>query len=125
MKKELRLEREKCTLCGICQGSCPVGSIRVNFQIIQAKFNLNQSFCPDGCDICVRSCPEKALSFDKSLVFYGSEKEWIVKTKRCRICHSALPVISGDFCAECRRKNTVVREGIRWRSVLWKQLSKI
>lgn len=109
MKKELRLEREKCTLCGICQGSCPVGSIKINFQIIQAKFNLNQSLCPDGCDICVKVCPEKALSFDKSLVFYGSEKEWVVKCCRCGKCRKALPKIGGDLCPSCKREKSVIK----------------
>lgn len=109
MKKELRLDREKCSLCGICQGSCPAGSIRINFQIIQAKFNLNQSLCSEGCNVCVRVCPEKALRFDKNLFFYGSEKEWVVKCFRCAKCRKPLPRLEGKLCPSCKREKSVIK----------------
>lgn len=109
MKKELRLDREKCSLCGICQGSCPAGSIRINFQTIQAKFTLNQSFCLPGCNICVKVCTEKALQFDKNLVFYGSEKEWVVKCCRCCECRKTLPRLGERLCSACKRVRAVIK----------------
>lgn len=104
VKKELRLEREKCVLCGICAGSCPVGSIAFFFQHIQAKFNLNQSLCQEGCRICVEQCPQKALSFDKNLTFYGNEKEWVVKCNRCNRCKAPLPKLEQKICPKCKRE---------------------
>lgn len=55
---ELRVNREKCTGCGLCVSVCPV---RV-FQIAEMKSKvINMENC-EGCKACFYQCPENAIS---------------------------------------------------------------
>ncbi len=55
----LRIDREKCTACGICEGSCAFGAIAVQgeYAVVNEQCRL--------CGSCVENCPSGALSLDK------------------------------------------------------------
>jgi ferredoxin/TorA maturation chaperone TorD len=50
-----------CTLCGLCVGSCPLGSLHVLENDSETMLTLNPSQCV-GCNRCARICPQQALS---------------------------------------------------------------
>ncbi len=55
----LRIDQEKCTACGICEGSCAFGAIAVQGEcaVVNEQCRL--------CGSCVENCPSGALSLDK------------------------------------------------------------
>jgi ferredoxin/TorA maturation chaperone TorD len=50
-----------CTLCGLCVGSCPLGSLRMLENGSETMLTLNPSRCV-GCNRCARICPQQVLS---------------------------------------------------------------
>lgn len=53
--KHYKLQRDKCTRCGLCQKICPAGNIELTpFPVFLHK-------C-EGCYACIHACPQKALS---------------------------------------------------------------
>lgn len=50
-----------CTLCGLCIGSCPLGSLRMLENDAETMLTLNPSRCV-GCNRCARICPQQVLS---------------------------------------------------------------
>jgi MinD superfamily P-loop ATPase len=50
----MRLDKEKCTKCGICAKLCPVGNITMDGYPVQG---LKCQYCLRCCSLC----PEKAL----------------------------------------------------------------
>lgn len=56
VKKVARIELEKCTGCGICQGVCPVLAVKV----VQRRARVNEEQCL-GCALCEQRCPEYAV----------------------------------------------------------------
>lgn len=54
----LRIDQEKCTACGICEGSCAFGAIAVQgeYAVVNEQCRL--------CGSCVENCPSGALSLD-------------------------------------------------------------
>jgi uncharacterized protein len=53
---EMKIDRSKCTGCGICIHVCPAGAITVG-----RKAEINQKFCL-VCGTCMMSCPNAAIS---------------------------------------------------------------
>lgn len=55
----LRIDQEKCTACGICEGSCAFGAIAVQgeYAVVNEQCRL--------CGSCVENCPSGALSLDR------------------------------------------------------------
>jgi MinD superfamily P-loop ATPase len=47
------IDKERCKLCGICEGACRFGAIR--------EYEVDHTAC-EGCGVCAYVCPEKAVS---------------------------------------------------------------
>lgn len=54
----LQIDCEKCTACGICEGSCAFGAITVPDACAEVNDNCTL------CGACVENCPEGALSIE-------------------------------------------------------------
>lgn len=66
---KLEVNKEKCTKCGICEKSCPVGNIKMNDG---PKHNKKCQFCMR----CISLCPNKAIYFK------GKEKFTVKRIKQ-------------------------------------------
>ena len=53
--KVARIDKAKCSECGICRDVC-------RFDAITPDYVVEEISC-EGCGVCVWNCPEKAISF--------------------------------------------------------------
>ncbi len=95
---EAVIQRQRCTMCGLCSESC-------RFQAIvrgPEGFTVDPFAC-EGCGLCVRRCPEGAISFPERLC-----GEWMVsRTRIGTMVHARLAPAaenSGRLVAVVRRE---------------------
>ena len=55
----LKLDSDKCSLCGICVEKCPFGALTIEGSGIEVGESCRM------CGLCVRNCPEKAIRFEQ------------------------------------------------------------
>ena len=54
----VKVDKEKCTACGVCVDACPTEAIEVD-----EVAKIDEEKCVD-CGTCVDECPNEALSLD-------------------------------------------------------------
>jgi len=101
------IDENLCSMCGMCATFCPVLAVRLTLTNslrgtqeevkpildvggvphFSKGMNLDNSHCPDGCDLCVKACPREALSFGDS----GLELDRS-RCLSCAHCEDACPV---------------------------------
>ncbi len=67
--KVARIDKSKCTECGICREVC-------RFDAITPDYVVEEISC-EGCGVCVWNCPENAIAFEER-----DSGEWYVSTTR-------------------------------------------
>jgi ferredoxin len=68
----LNINKDACTLCMSCVGSCPEGALLDNLD--EPKLSFIEKQCVQ-CGICVQTCPEKALSLAPRLQTVEERKQ--------------------------------------------------
>ena len=79
----------KCTLCMSCVGACPVGALQDNAERPQLRF-LEKN-CVQ-CGLCVKTCPEQAVSLQPRLLPTAARKQ-------PRVLHESQPFA----CIRCAK----------------------
>ena len=67
--KNAIIHQDKCTQCGLCKELCQFDAIN----IAEGKFEVDSISC-DGCALCFRKCPTKAIEMvdsDDSKLYFG------------------------------------------------------
>lgn len=96
-----------CSMCGLCASFCPVNAIRLvtrntwknteeevrpvldvgGIPHFSKGMELDTSFCPPGCDLCVEACPREALKAGESGIKLDRDR-----CLSCAHCKAVCPV---------------------------------
>jgi 4Fe-4S ferredoxin len=57
-----------CLRCAYCEAACPHGAMEVH-PVYQGTIRLDDSKCPEGCNLCIDVCPVEAIHRDGVHVF--------------------------------------------------------
>lgn len=71
----ISIDKQKCTMCLACVGSCPEKALQDNKEVPQLRFI--EKNCVQ-CGICARTCPEDAIALEPRLLFTREWKEPVV-----------------------------------------------
>ena len=129
---DIRIDQEKCSLCGACARHCPAEALRID-QGSEPRINYSTFNCA-GCKKCVDICPEGAVSIRRVMNLSKLKKDLLVtkasdESARCRNCgqvigkrrlleevekklkKSGFEVLAErmHYCQAC--KNTAARQG--------------
>ena len=61
--RRVKVDREKCTLCGECVKTCPTLALTITSHS-EGKLNINYHVC-NVCMDCIAACPVEALSYGR------------------------------------------------------------
>jgi MinD superfamily P-loop ATPase len=96
---EAEINKEECCSCGLCQQNCRFDAV---FKTDDGKFEIDPALC-EGCGVCYRFCPEKAISFEEAVC-----GKWFVSDTRFgKMVHAKLNIAadnSGKLVSLVREK---------------------
>lgn len=96
------IDQDKCISCGICHEHCHFGAIEIH----KDKFSVNPLRC-EGCGLCARLCPEKAIREEDML----SGKYYISEVKTgSRMVHARLAIGASNSGKLVARVKNMARE---------------
>lgn len=107
---EAVIRQDDCIGCGACLADCRFDAVRMNGKaaVRGATFFIDPVAC-EGCGVCVRFCPEKAIDFQERLC-----GEWMISdTRCCPMVHARLGVAaenSGKLVSTVRREARRIAE---------------
>jgi ferredoxin len=92
---EVKLDKEKCTLCQACFSLCPEGALRIT----DSEVVLDHQKCAN-CSVCVDACPEGALYiFGK--VTKSSVSSFLFEKGKCKRCKQSFFTFHHDGSGLC------------------------
>jgi ferredoxin len=62
----VQVNRARCSLCGVCAGTCPVAALTFSEDAAEARLIFDAARC-DGCRACEEYCPERAIIVKREL----------------------------------------------------------
>ena len=69
---KLKVDRDKCTMCMACVGSCPAAALQDAPQAPQLRFVERNCI---QCGLCANTCPENAITLQPRLLLTGQAKQ--------------------------------------------------
>ncbi len=57
--KEIKIDWDKCTSCGVCIPQCPTGALRIKDRKTM-KMDFDPSKCI-ACELCIKPCPVRCI----------------------------------------------------------------
>lgn len=58
LKRDIRMNKEKCTHCTACVTICPTNALKVNRKTMKVEFDSEKCI---ACELCIPACPYKAM----------------------------------------------------------------
>ncbi len=68
---KVSVDRDKCTMCMACVGSCPASALQDSAQLPQLRFVERNCV---QCGLCANTCPEQAISLQPRLLLTADAK---------------------------------------------------
>ena len=101
--REAVIRQGDCTRCGVCEDLCRFSAVkREKMPSGEVTFSIDPTAC-EGCGVCVRFCPARAIDFPERLC-----GEWMISETRCgTMVHAHLRVAaenSGKLVTTVRRE---------------------
>ena len=96
---------ENCNVCGFCEGICPSGAWKISKSDGKAALTFDATKCA-GCMLCVRKCPENAITFRKNFTWpLESSAKFEAVMIRCRHCGKWFVQCKpeNELCAQCSK----------------------
>lgn len=89
----VRVDADRCTLCGVCAARCPVGALSLSIEGERCELRFRHPLCT-ACGLCVRPCPERAIAVERAVraARLDSSPETVAAAplRRCRNCGESL-----------------------------------
>ena len=58
LKRDVRMNKDKCTHCTVCITICPTKALRVDRNTMTVEFDSEKCI---ACELCIPACPYKAM----------------------------------------------------------------
>jgi ferredoxin len=105
--------RKRCTMCGACGALCPTGAIGTVELDEHSMLYFRSGWCT-ACMLCIKACPEKALSIDEKIdlgkVAESGKPLLRYASAHCPKClNRHIPERTGEDCPVCKKQSEVPR----------------
>jgi MinD superfamily P-loop ATPase len=106
---EAKIIAERCDRCGRCFEVCRFDAIRETAETVGSVSYAVDPLACEGCGVCVRACPKRAISFDEQ-----DRGEWMIsETRHGPMVHARLKPgaeNSGKLVSTVRREAKAIAE---------------
>lgn len=111
--KGVQIDRERCLRCPWCLESCKYDAIKIN-ELLSGNVMIDLEKCPRDCDLCVKTCPTKAIEMRK-------DRKVRLELRHCVFCGSCVIACDKDAIS-LKRKRLSHGEGFSgsWNTALQK-----
>jgi 4Fe-4S ferredoxin len=113
IKVAVKIDKDSCPCCKICETRFPKGTIRVE-KIFEGNLTINREKCPEGCHDCLDVCPIP------SVLYLSNDGKVYVNELNCVYCGVCKIVCPKEDALELNRtriRHTEVRSGA-WNKAL-------
>lgn len=106
--KKMVVEQEKCIACAICINVCPTGALNKTIRN-SALFRYFTSALCINCGLCQEACPQEIIHFESNYTLMDlieENKQLVARVdlNECQICGETIPVIEGNVCTTCQKR---------------------
>jgi Fe-S-cluster-containing hydrogenase component 2 len=105
---KIKIEENKCSVCGICLMLCPAGAIFKKLENDKQLLFFNSSLCTN-CSLCRAACPQNAIDFEENFCLADILKNEPVVIARikltpCIICGEMITAGKNTLCSTCHKR---------------------
>ena len=105
---KIKIERNKCSACGICAVTCPTGALSKKMKDDHQLLYFNSSLCTN-CLLCRAVCPEHAIDFEDDFALDDIIEEEAavvaaIQLSTCIICGEMIAAQKSNLCPTCRKR---------------------